>query len=58
MQKIITYMIKDDFLFLKRSYNFWNNKVWKKTKKKSSTPYPPKMAVFAEKSEKKLFYQL
>ena len=50
LQKIITYMVKADFLLLKHNNNFWNNKVWKKKEKKSSTPYPQKMAVFAEKN--------
>ena len=44
-------MLNADFLLLKRNNNLWNSKVWK-YQKNSSTHYPPKMAVFAEKSQK------
>ena len=45
------------FLLLNRNNNFGDNKVWKK-KKKSSTPSPPKMGMFAEKSQKITIFQL
>ena len=41
-------------LLLKRHNNFGDIKVWKK--KKSSTPSPPKMGMFAEKSQKIMIF--
>ena len=52
--KIITYMVKSDFLLVKRNDNFMDNKVWRK--KILPPPLPPKMAMFAEKSQKLRFF--
>ena len=43
-------------VLFKRHNNFGDNKVWKK--KNSSTPSPPKMGMFAEKSQKITIFQL
>ena len=45
-------------VLFKRHNNFGDNKVWKKKKKKSSTPSPQKMGMFAEKSQKITIFQL
>ena len=44
-------------VLFKRHKNFGEKKVWKK-KKKSSTPSPQKMGMFAEKSQKITIFQL
>ena len=45
-------------VLFKRHNNFGDNKAWKKRKKNSSTPSPPKMGMFAEKSQKITIFQL
>ena len=44
-------------VLFKRHNNFGDNKVWKR-KKNSSTTSPPKMGMFAEKSQKITIFQL
>ena len=44
------------FLLLKRSYNFWNNRFWKK-QNKNPPPLPPKNGRFCGKITK-TFFQL
>ena len=44
-------------VLFKRQNNFGDKKVWKK-KKKILHPFPPKMGMFAEKSQKITIFQL
>ena len=46
-------MVKDDFLLLKRSYNFWNNK---DLNKKNLPPLTPKNGLFCGKITKKYVF--